>query len=168
MQAPRLFGVSFGVDAVPYYYVCLGLVALLIFVSLRLRDSRVGRAWMALREDETAASAMGVNLVHFKLLAFAIGAGFAGMTGVFFVAKLQTATPDMFNFNVSAMLLVMVVLGGMGNGARGRAGGAASSRYSGRRSTRPGLPQFWVNCPRPGPCDSPYLQTVPSSSPLSS
>ena len=115
VQAPRLFGTSFGVDAAPYYYVGLGLVALLILVSTRLRDSRIGRAWMAIREDETAASAMGVNTVRFKLLAFAIGAAFAGMTGVFFVAKLQTATPEMFNFNVSSMLLVMVVLGGMGS-----------------------------------------------------
>ena len=70
---------------------------------------------MAIREDEIAASAMGVNLVRFKLLAFAIGAAFAGMTGVFFVAKLQTATPEMFGFPVSTMILVMVVLGGMGS-----------------------------------------------------
>ena len=70
---------------------------------------------MAIREDETAAGAMGVNQTRFKLLAFAIGAAFAGMTGVYFVAKLQTATPEMFNFNVSSMLLVMVVLGGMGS-----------------------------------------------------
>jgi branched-chain amino acid transport system permease protein len=115
IQAPKLFGYNFGINAEPYYYVGIGLVALLIFVSIRLRDSRIGRAWMALREDETAASAMGVNLVRFKLLAFAIGAAFAGMTGVYFVAKLQTATPDMFSFNVSSMLLVMVVLGGMGS-----------------------------------------------------
>ncbi len=115
VQAPKLFGWSFGVQAWPYYYVVLALVALLIFVSLRLRDSRVGRAWRAIREDETAASAMGVNLVNYKLLAFATGAAFGGMTGVVFIAKLQTATPDMFNFNVSAMLLVMVVLGGMGS-----------------------------------------------------
>ena len=115
VQAPRLFGQSFGVDALPYYYVGIGMVALLVFVSIRLRDSRIGRAWMAIREDETAASAMGVNLVNFKLLAFAIGAAFAGMTGVFYVAKLQTATPEMFNFAVSSMLLVMVVLGGMGS-----------------------------------------------------
>lgn len=115
VQAPKLFGWSFGVQAWPYYYVVLALVAILVFVSLRLRDSRVGRAWRAIREDETAASAMGVNLVNYKLLAFATGAAFAGVTGVVFIAKLQTATPDMFNFNVSAMLLVMVVLGGMGS-----------------------------------------------------
>ncbi len=115
VQAPKLFGFNFGVSATPYYYVGLVLVAVLIFVSGRLRDSRIGRAWMAIREDETAAGAMGVNPVRFKLLAFATGAGFAGMTGVYFVAKLQTATPEMFNFNVSSMLLVMVVLGGMGS-----------------------------------------------------
>ena len=106
---------SFGVDALPYYYVGIALVCLLIFVSFRLQNSRIGRAWMAIREDETAASAMGINLVNYKLLAFAIGAAFAGMTGVYFVAKLQTATPEMFNFAVSSMLLVMVVLGGMGS-----------------------------------------------------
>jgi branched-chain amino acid transport system permease protein len=93
VQAPRLFGLSFGVDSMPYYYVGLALVALLIFVSFRLRDSRIGRAWMAIREDETAASAMGINLVNFKLLAFAMGAAFAGMTGVFFVANCRPRRP---------------------------------------------------------------------------
>jgi branched-chain amino acid transport system permease protein len=112
---PRIGSFNFGVDAFPYYYVALAMVALLIFVSLRLRSSRIGRAWMAIREDEIAASAMGVNLVRLKLLAFAIGASFAGMTGVFYVAKLQTATPEMFGFPVSVMILVMVVLGGMGS-----------------------------------------------------
>jgi branched-chain amino acid transport system permease protein len=115
VQAPHLFGHSFGVSATPYYYVGMAMVALLVFISIRLRDSRIGRAWMALREDEIAASAMGVNLVRLKLLAFAIGAAFAGMTGVFFVAKLQTATPEMFGFPVSTMVLVMVVFGGMGS-----------------------------------------------------
>ena len=115
VQAPRLFGWSFGVDAAPYYYVGMALVALLIFVSIRLRDSRIGRAWMAIREDEIAASAMGIDLVRLKLLAFATGAAFAGATGVFYVAKLQTATPEMFGFPVSTMILVMVVLGGMGS-----------------------------------------------------
>jgi branched-chain amino acid transport system permease protein len=70
---------------------------------------------MAIREDEIAAEAMGVNRAKLKLLAFGIGAGFAGMTGTFYVAKLQTATPEMFTFPVSVMVLVMVVLGGMGS-----------------------------------------------------
>ena len=115
IKAIGFSGYSFGVDATPYYYVGMALVALLIFSSIRLRDSRIGRAWMAIREDETAASAMGINLRNFKLLAFAIGASFSGFTGVFFVSKLQVATPEMFNFSVSSMLIVMVVLGGMGS-----------------------------------------------------
>ena len=115
IAAPSIGGSSFGIDAVPYYYVAVGLVALLVLVSTRLRDSRIGRAWMAIREDEIGASAMGVNLTRTKLLAFAIGAAFAGMTGVFYVSKLQTATPDMFGFPVSVMVLVMVVLGGLGS-----------------------------------------------------
>jgi branched-chain amino acid transport system permease protein len=112
---PVLFGYRFGVESLPYYYVGLVMIILLIFVSYRLKDSRIGRAWMAIREDEIAAGAMGVNRVKLKLLAFAIGAGFAGSTGVLYVAKLQTATPEMFMFPVSVMILVMVVLGGMGS-----------------------------------------------------
>jgi branched-chain amino acid transport system permease protein len=115
VAAPKLFGWSFGVDATPYYYVAIAMVALLVFISLRLRDSRIGRAWMAIREDEIAAGAMGVDRVKFKLLAFAIGAAFGGMTGVFYVAKLQTATPEMFGFPVSVMILVMIVFGGIGS-----------------------------------------------------
>ena len=116
VAAPHLFGWSFGVDATPVL-LCRAsrMVALLIFISIRLRDSRIGRAWMAIREDEIAAGAMGVNRTKFKLLAFAIGAAFAGMTGVFYVAKLQTATPEMFGFPVSVMILVMVVFGGIGS-----------------------------------------------------
>jgi branched-chain amino acid transport system permease protein len=115
VAAPRLLGYNFGVNSTPYYYVAIMMVALLIFVSSRLRDSRIGRAWMAIREDEIAAGAMGVDRVKLKLLAFAIGAGFAGMTGTFYVAKLQTATPEMFGFPVSVMILVMVVFGGIGS-----------------------------------------------------
>jgi branched-chain amino acid transport system permease protein len=115
VAAPRLFGWSFGVDSTPYYYVAMCLVALLIFISIRLRDSRIGRAWMAIREDEIAAASMGVDRTKFKLLAFAIGAAFGGMTGVFYVAKLQTATPEMFGFPVSVMILVMIVFGGTGS-----------------------------------------------------
>src|SRR6516165_5211598 len=70
---------------------------------------------MAIREDEIAAGAMGVNRTRLKLLAFAVGASFAGATGTFYVAKLQTATPEMFMFPVSVKVLVMIVLGGIGN-----------------------------------------------------
>ena len=112
---PRLFGYSFGVDSEPFYYLGLLMIAALILISLRLQNSRIGRAWMAIREDEIAAAAMGINRVSLKLLAFAVGAGFGGMTGAFYVSKLQTATPDMFMFPVSVMILVMIVLGGMGS-----------------------------------------------------
>jgi len=115
VASPSFFGYDFGVKSTPFFYLGLALAALLIFVSLRLKDSRIGRAWLAIREDEIAAEAMGVNRVKMKLLAFAIGAGFAGATGTFYVAKLQTASPEMFTFPVSVMLLVMIVLGGMGS-----------------------------------------------------
>ena len=115
VAAPQLFGYDFGVNATPYYYVGLALVAFLILTSQRLKDLRIGRAWMAIREDEIAAAAMGVDRVRFKLLAFAIGAAFAGATGTFYVAKLQTATPEMFMFPVSVMVLVMIVFGGIGS-----------------------------------------------------
>src|SRR5262249_45608831 len=104
-----------GVKSMPYYYLGLAIIVFLIFVSARLKASRIGRAWMAIREDEIAAEAMGINRVRLKLLAFGIGAAFAGMTGTFYVAKLQTATPEMFQFPVSVMLLVMIVFGGIGS-----------------------------------------------------
>jgi branched-chain amino acid transport system permease protein len=115
IQTPKLFGYDFGFSPYPYYFLGLGLVAAAIFVSMRLQESRVGRAWMAIREDELAAGAMGVSHVHYKLLAFAMGAAVGGLGGVFYVAKLTIATPEMFMFPVSVMVLVMVVLGGMGS-----------------------------------------------------
>ncbi len=115
VAAPQFFGYDFGVSATPYYYVGVALVALLMLSSQRLKDSRIGRAWLAIREDEIAAAAMGVDRVRYKLLAFAMGAAFAGATGTLYVAKLQTATPDMFMFPVSVMILVMIVFGGIGN-----------------------------------------------------
>ena len=115
VTTPKLFGYDFGVMSTPYYYLGLALIVLLIFVSARLKHSRIGRAWLAIREDEIAAEAMGVDRIRLKLLAFAIGAGFAGVTGTFYVAKLQTATPEMFMFPVSVMILVMIVLGGIGS-----------------------------------------------------
>jgi branched-chain amino acid transport system permease protein len=115
VATPQLFGYNFGVASTPYYYLGLALIILLIFISARLKHSRIGRAWLAIREDEIAAEAIGVNRVKFKLLAFAIGAGFAGLTGTFYVAKLQTASPEMFTFPVSIMILVMIVLGGIGS-----------------------------------------------------
>ena len=90
VRTPKLFGFDFGFQPFPYYFLGLGLVVAVVFVSFRLQESRVGRAWMAIREDELAAGAMGVNHVRYKLLAFAIGAAIAGLAGVFHVAKLTT------------------------------------------------------------------------------
>src|SRR5437660_506074 len=87
VNSPQMFGFRFGVTSIPYYYLAAVLVALLIFVSYRLKESRIGRAWMAIREDEIAAGAMGVNRVRLKLMAFAMGAAFAGATGTVYVAK---------------------------------------------------------------------------------
>jgi ABC-type branched-subunit amino acid transport system ATPase component/ABC-type branched-subunit amino acid transport system permease subunit len=115
VATPNLFGYGFGVKSTPYYYLGLALIVFLIFVSARLKSSRIGRAWMAIREDEIAAEAMGIDRIRLKLLAFGVGAAFAGMTGTFYVAKLQTATPEMFQFPVSVMLLVMIVFGGIGS-----------------------------------------------------
>jgi branched-chain amino acid transport system permease protein len=115
VATPSIFGYSFGFDSRPYYFLILVLVALVVVVSYRLQYSRTGRAWLAIREDELAAGPMGINSVSYKLLAFAIGAAVGGLAGTFHVAKLTTATPDMFQFTVSTIILVMVVLGGMGS-----------------------------------------------------
>src|SRR5436190_1548702 len=112
---PVLPGVPFETDPVPWYFLILVVGALSLWAMSRLRDSRLGRAWMAIREDETAADCTGVNPVSTKLLAFALGASFSGFAGSVYAAKLQAITPGAFEFQVSIMLLCMVVLGGAGS-----------------------------------------------------
>src|SRR5215475_15190127 len=112
---PHLPGVPFETDPMPWYFLILVIGALSLWAMSRLRDSRLGRAWMAIREDETAADCTGVNPVSTKLLAFALGASFSGFAGSIYAAKLQAITPGAFEFNVSIMLLCMVILGGMGS-----------------------------------------------------
>jgi len=102
-------------NPVPYYYLILALIVLCIFVNLRLRDSRLGRAWIAIREDEIAASSSGINLVKTKLFAFAAGAFFAGIAGVYHAAKLGTVASSDFNSTDSFVYLAMVVIGGLGS-----------------------------------------------------
>jgi ABC-type branched-subunit amino acid transport system permease subunit len=94
--------------------VTILLTGVIILVN-NLHRSRMGRAWMAIREDEGAAASMGINTVTTKLLAFAIGASFSGFAGCFYGAKLSLVSPDSFSFVVSVTILLMVVLGGMGN-----------------------------------------------------
>jgi branched-chain amino acid transport system permease protein len=99
----------------PAYWVALGMVFFTIFINRRLRDSRLGRAWIAVREDEVAAAAMGVNLVRTKLMAYAIGAAFGGFAGVFLGTYNNTVNVDQFEFGFSVFILCMVIIGGMGN-----------------------------------------------------
>ncbi len=99
----------------PYYVTIVAIITITVMLLYRLQDSRLGRAWVALREDELAAASMGINTVTTKLLAFAIGASTSGLAGVFYSAKLSSVTPDQFGFTVSFTALAMVVLGGMGN-----------------------------------------------------
>jgi branched-chain amino acid transport system permease protein len=97
------------------YFVILGLTVLTTIAVHRLNFSRIGRAWEAIREDETAAELMGVNTFRLKLLAYATGAVFGGLAGAFFAARMRFVSPESFTFIESAMVLAMVVLGGMGS-----------------------------------------------------
>lgn len=115
LDFPTFFGRSFGQRALPYYYVVLVLLVLGLLIARNLRDSRLGRAWMAIREDELAARHMGINTTRVKLAAFALGASFSGVGGVVFAAKLSLVSPDLFQFQVSVLIVSMLVLGGMGN-----------------------------------------------------
>jgi branched-chain amino acid transport system permease protein len=114
-RPPDFFGIHFGNDPTPWYYLVLLIGALVIVGSYRLEDSRLGRAWIAIREDELAADFMGVDPIKTKLMAFAMGASFSGLAGAVYASKLQTISPDQFRFSVSVLLLCMVILGGMGN-----------------------------------------------------
>ena len=103
------------ISPMAFYVVMVLLLGICVVLVNNLRKSRVGRAWMAVREDEVAAAAMGVNTVRIKLLAFSIGAAFSGFAGSFYGAKLSLVSPENFGFTVSITILVMIVLGGMGN-----------------------------------------------------
>ena len=100
---------------IKYYYLLLAVLMLVIFVNVRLQNSRIGRAWEAVREDEVAARAMGINTTQIKLLAFAMGASFGGVAGGMFSAIQGFISPESFVLVESVMVLSMVVLGGMGN-----------------------------------------------------
>src|SRR5437764_3405166 len=100
---------------IPWYWVALGMLLFTLFCNVRLRDSRLGRAWIALREDEVAAASMGVPLVKTKLMAYATGAAFGGMSGAFLASYLNTVNADQFAFSFSIFVLAMVILGGLGS-----------------------------------------------------
>ena len=113
-KTQHLFGLTIS-SAHFYYYLFLLFTLATVFVALRLQDSRVGRAWAAIREDEVAAAAMGVNTRNVKLLAFAMGATFGGLAGGLFAAFQGFISPESFNLWESILILCMIVLGGMGN-----------------------------------------------------
>ncbi len=98
-----------------FYYLILVGIALAWFVAVRLRDSRIGRAWMAMREDEDVAEAMGINLVSTKLMAFAFGASFSGLSGAIFAAKVGSIFPHSFNLLISINVLSLIIVGGIGS-----------------------------------------------------
>ncbi|MEO8570793.1 MAG: ABC transporter ATP-binding protein [Chloroflexota bacterium] len=113
---PEIFGFKFDFsNPVPFYVTMVAILALVMVAVYRLQGSRLGRAWMAIREDELAAASAGINTVTTKLLAFALGATTAGFAGVFVTSKLGLVSPSQFGFDVSFTVLAMVVLGGMGN-----------------------------------------------------
>ncbi len=116
IDRPSFPGVTFGAtNPLPFYVTIVVILTIVLILVYRLQDSRLGRAWMAIREDELAAASSGVNTVTTKLLAFALGASTAGLAGVFSASRLVFVSPDQFLFTVSFTVLAMVVLGGMGN-----------------------------------------------------
>lgn len=117
IDPPALPGINFAdrSNQQAWYFLLLVIILLSVVLILRLRDSRMGRAWMAMREDELAAASMGINIVRTKLLAFSMGAFFSGFGGAFFAAYVSGAFPSSFDFSVSVIVLCMVILGGLGS-----------------------------------------------------
>jgi len=113
IERPFFFGIELN-QGIHFYYVFLFLAVLACFVSFRLQNSRLGRAWQYVRGDEDAAEAMGINRVGVKLYAYVIGAMFGGVAGAFFAVKMTAISPETFTFSQSVLILLGVVLGGMG------------------------------------------------------
>lgn len=102
-------------EPIPWYFLIIAIILLSVFLINRLRESRLGRAWMAIREDELAASQMGIDPVRTKLLAFSMGATFSGFAGAFYAAYISGIFPSVFDFSASILILCTVILGGIGN-----------------------------------------------------
>ncbi|MTE18577.1 branched-chain amino acid ABC transporter permease [Streptomyces sp. TRM43335] len=109
------FSYEWRLDPMPYYWLLIGFIVLAIFLFLRLEHSKVGRAWTAIREDEVAAAATGVNTVRYKLMAFAIGASTSGVAGVAYASKAGYFNPENFAILLSVLVLAYVIFGGMGS-----------------------------------------------------
>jgi branched-chain amino acid transport system permease protein len=116
IDAPNLFGLKFGAaSGTAPVYLAMVIVFFSVLIARNLERSRMGRAWAAIREDETAAEMMGVNTLRTKLLAFAIGASFAGLAGSLQASYQGATTSDFFQFSTSILVLIMIILGGLGN-----------------------------------------------------
>ena len=102
-------------NPITWYFLIIAIIILSVFVIRRLRDSRLGRSWMAIREDELAAAQMGIDPVKTKLAAFALGATFSGFAGAFYAAYISGIFPSVFDFSASIIILCVVILGGIGN-----------------------------------------------------
>ncbi|HWQ40604.1 MAG TPA: branched-chain amino acid ABC transporter permease, partial [Desulfosporosinus sp.] len=113
IQRPTIFGHTLN-QITDFYYMFFALVVLAVIVAMRLHNSRLGRAWQYIREDEDAAEAMGIDPVMTKLYAYMIGAAYGGVAGAFFAVKMTAISPETFAFTQSAMILLAVILGGMG------------------------------------------------------
>lgn len=111
---PEIGGFVFDTPQRMYYIVLVGAIVV-AFIAVRLRDSRLGRQWMAMREDEDVAEAMGINLVSTKLLAFAIGAGFSGLSGAIFAVRVGNMFPNSFGLLISINVLALIIVGGLGS-----------------------------------------------------
>jgi branched-chain amino acid transport system permease protein len=116
IDAPVFFGIRFGSSSgIAAVYLGMILLFIAIMIARNLERSRMGRAWIAIREDEVAAEMMGINTVRTKLLAFGLGASFAGMAGVFQASYQGLTTSDFFQFSTSILVLIMIIIGGIGN-----------------------------------------------------
>jgi branched-chain amino acid transport system permease protein len=116
IDAPDILGIKFGASGgIAPVYLAMLIVLMCLVIARNLERSRMGRAWMAIREDELAAEMMGVNTVRTKLLAFALGASFAGFAGALQASYQGATTSDFFKFSTSIIVVIMIILGGMGN-----------------------------------------------------
>ncbi|WP_257215814.1 branched-chain amino acid ABC transporter permease [Fredinandcohnia onubensis] len=113
IPAPTLFGIE--VENIGYLILVVIAVVVVIYIMRKITRSRIGRAWVTIREDETVAQSMGINTMYYKVLAFAIGAAFAGVAGALFAHKIYFINADSFTFTTSATILSMIVIGGLGS-----------------------------------------------------
>ena len=156
-----------GQNNLQYWYLLLFLIVIIVVLFYRLEGSRLGRAWAAIREDEVAAQASGINTTRVKLLAFAIGASTSGVAGVFFASQIGYFNPDNFVLNNSILVVAYVVFGGMGSLPGAMAGAAVLTWLP--EFLRDQVPaddrQMWIGADRAGHDDLPAGRADPGQAP---